>query len=77
VVFVGLFLGHANSAINPCIYAIFNKEYRSSLMAVNRACLPSLHGSRVPRTLNQGLVKLTQIGTGNLTIREQANSLAD
>ena len=77
VVFVGLFLGHANSAINPCIYAIFNKEYRSSLMAVSRACLPSLHGSGDPRTLNQGLVKLTQLGTGNLTIREQANSLAD
>ncbi|EDO34996.1 predicted protein, partial [Nematostella vectensis] len=28
VLFVGLFLGHANSAINPWIYFMFNKDYR-------------------------------------------------
>lgn len=26
--FLGFFLSHANSAINPCIYAIFNDNYR-------------------------------------------------
>lgn len=72
VMFIGLFLGHANSAINPCIYAIFNKEYRSGFSSVQRACLPTLHGSRVPRNVNQsGSMKRTQFGTEEMTMREQ------
>jgi len=70
VMFIGLFLGHANSAINPCIYAIFNKECRSSLRSFNRACLPMLPRSRVPRTSNQNTMKLTEFGTEGTT-REQ------
>ena len=67
VMFIGLFLGHANSAINPCIYAVFNKEYRSSLRSFNRACLPRLPGSRIPRTTNQNTMKLTEFGTEGTT----------
>jgi len=70
VMFIGLFLGHANSAINPCIYAIFNKECRSSLRNCNRVCLPMLPGSRVPRMSNQNTIKLTEFGTEG-TAREQ------
>lgn len=70
VMFIGLFLGHANSALNPCIYAIFNKECRSSLRNFNRACLPMLHGSRLPRMTNQNTMKLTEFGTEGTT-REQ------
>lgn len=70
VMFIGLFLGHANSAINPCIYAIFNKECRGSLRSFNRACLPMLLGSRVPRTTNHNTMKLTEFGTEGTT-REQ------
>ena len=31
VAFLGLFFGHANSAINPFIYIIFNSDYRKGL----------------------------------------------
>ena len=67
VVFIGLFLGHANSAINPCIYAIFNKECRSSLRSVNRTCLPMLPRSHVSRTANQNTMKQTYLGTEDTT----------
>ena len=70
VMFIGLFLGHTNSAINPCIYAIFNKEYRSGFLSVHRACLPTLHGSRVPRNFNQSSIRVTQFGTEEMTMRE-------
>lgn len=67
VMFLGLFLGHANSAINPCVYAIFNKECRGSLRSVNRTCLPMLPLSRVPRTTNQNTMKQTYLGTEDTT----------
>jgi len=70
VMFIGLFLGHANSAINPCIYAIFNKEYRSSLTTVQRPCLPMLHENVVPRNFNQSSMRKTQLGTEEMTMRE-------
>ena len=74
VMFIGLFLGHANSAINPCIYAIFNKECRGSLRSFNRACLPILSGSRVPRITNQNTMKLTEFGTEGTTRQQGKRS---
>ena len=63
VSFLGLFLGHANSAINPCIYAIFNKECRASLRGAKGACFPTMHGSRVPIiATNQNTVRQTDLG---------------
>ena len=71
VVFIGLFLGHANSAINPCIYAIFNKECLAPLRRVQGACLLTLPGSRVPMTsTNQNTVRQTDFGLEE-TAREQ------
>lgn len=71
VSFLGLFLGHANSAINPCIYAIFKKECRVSLRGANGACLPTIHGSRVPMmTTNQNTVRQSDLGFEETT-REQ------
>ena len=66
IMFFGLFLGHANSAINPCIYAIFNKEYRSGLLSLHRACL-----SRISRRPNHSRIRMTQLATEETT-REQA-----
>lgn len=71
VLFIGLFLGHANSAINPCIYAIFNKEYRSSLTRVHCACLSVLQVSRVSRNFNKSSLRRTQFGTEKIAMREQ------
>ncbi|XP_068744524.1 QRFP-like peptide receptor [Montipora capricornis] len=73
VMFVGLFLGHANSAINPCIYAIFNKEYRSGFTNVNRAFLSSLnHASRVPLShLNSSSLRRTQLPTAQMAKQEK------
>ena len=63
VSFLGLFLGHANSAINPCIYAIFNKECRASLRGAKGACFPTMHESRVPIiATNQNTVRQTDLG---------------
>lgn len=71
VMFLGLFLGHANSAINPCIYAIFNKECRSSFMSVHRACLPTLPRSRALWKPNQStMIQQTNFGMEETT-REQ------
>ena len=39
IFFYCLFVGHANSAINPCIYFAIHKEYRQGLLQVTR-----LHG---------------------------------
>lgn len=32
--FIGYFLGHVNSALNPCIYVTFSESYRQSFKAV-------------------------------------------
>ena len=75
VIFIGLFLGHANSAINPCIYAIFNKEYRNGfLTSLHCACLSTLQGSQVPRNFNQSSVRRTQLGADDMSLREQRRS---
>lgn len=73
VMFVGLFLGHANSAINPCIYVIFNKEYRSGFIGVNRTLLSTLNqASRVPMTyLNQSSTRRTQPPTEEIAMRDR------
>ena len=40
--FIGMFLGHANSALNPCIYVICNESYRKGFRKVLRsACTNS------------------------------------
>ena len=36
IMFYCLFAGHANSAINPCIYFAIHKEYRKGLLQVMR-----------------------------------------
>ena len=36
IMFYCLFVGHANSAINPCIYFAIHKEYRKGLIQVTR-----------------------------------------
>lgn len=69
VMFIGLFLGHANSAINPCIYAIFNKECRGSLRSISRTCLPMFPRSEVPRISNHNTMRQTYLGT-EATTRE-------
>ena len=75
VIFIGLFLGHANSAINPCIYAIFNKEYRNGFTSLHCACLSMSHGSQVPRkSVNQSSVRRTQLAADDMTLREQRKS---
>ncbi|XP_067022613.1 QRFP-like peptide receptor [Acropora muricata] len=76
VMFVGLFLGHANSAINPCIYVIFNKEYRSGFIGVNRTLLSTLNqASRVPLTyLNQSSLRRTQPPTEEIAMRDRRSA---
>ena len=51
LMFFGYFLGHANSAINPCIYAIFNENFRKGFRDVvlcrcrRRRVAPAVQGS--------------------------------
>ena len=44
--FAGRFLGHINSAVNPCMYFILNKEYRNGVKQVCR-CLCCIKGRAV------------------------------
>ena len=37
IMFYCLFVGHANSAVNPCIYFAIHKEYRKGLIQVTRS----------------------------------------
>lgn len=48
IMFYCLFVGHANSAINPCIYFAIHKEYRKGLVQVARhvCCLGDVNVSR-------------------------------
>lgn len=47
VAFLGLFFGHANSAINPFIYIIFNSDYKKGMKKVLKRCHFSCKSNRV------------------------------
>lgn len=53
LVFMGYFLGHANSAINPAIYAIFNSNFRKGFRDV---LLCRCRRNRVAPQVNAGTV---------------------
>ena len=38
--FFAMFLGHSNSAINPCLYVIFNKDFRRGFKDILCLCVP-------------------------------------
>ena len=66
--FMGYFLGHANSAINPTIYAIFNSNFRKGFKDIllcrcrrNRVAPQSNVGSAVGRDGTYGGVALTRV----------------
>ncbi|XP_078357503.1 substance-P receptor-like [Oculina patagonica] len=40
---VGLFLSHATSAINPCLYVVFNKDIRKGFQNIISSCLFICH----------------------------------
>lgn len=40
VSFFALFLGHSNSAINPCLYLIFNEDFRRGFKDILLLCIP-------------------------------------
>ena len=44
-IFFGLLLGHTNSAINPCIYVIFNRDFRQGFLEFLRTCSSCCRGN--------------------------------
>ncbi|XP_020904445.1 substance-P receptor isoform X1 [Exaiptasia diaphana] len=50
ILFLGLLLGHSNSAINPWIYFIFNKDYRRNLKDLCRVPCGKYNYKHVPVT---------------------------
>ena len=68
--FMGLFLGYANSAINPTIYAIFNSNFRNGFRDIllcrcrcfrNRVAPQTNVGSAIGRDGTYGGVALTSV----------------
>lgn len=66
--FMGYFLGHANSAINPTIYAIFNSNFRKGFKDIllcrcrrNRVGPQTNVGSAIGRDGTHGGVALTRV----------------
>jgi len=47
VAFIGLFLGHANSAINPFIYIIYNSDYQKGMKKALKFCRCPCKSNRV------------------------------
>lgn len=53
VAFLGLFLGHANSAINPFIYIIFNSDYQRGMKNALKRCRCPCKSNRVRMRTNR------------------------
>ena len=43
VEFFNIWIGHANSAINPCVYILLNAKFRKELLVMFSSCCPCLH----------------------------------
>ena len=52
ILFYCLFVGHANSAINPCIYFAIHKEYRQGLLQVTRLLVCQLRDKTCRTSFN-------------------------
>lgn len=48
--FSALFIMHSNAAINPCIYFMFNKNYRKGLKEIFQCCAQMFNGLQKPTT---------------------------
>ncbi|XP_068711256.1 QRFP-like peptide receptor [Montipora foliosa] len=64
VAFIGLFFGHANSALNPFIYIIYNSDYQKSLKKVLLHCCCHWKSDRVRmRTIRSSLESIPSLRT--------------
>ena len=54
VVFIGYFFGHLNSAINPCVYAIFNVNFRRGFIDILKTLQCRPHFKIQPLSANEG-----------------------
>ena len=53
VAFLGLFFGHANSAVNPFIYIIYNSDYQKGMKKVLKRCRFPYKSNRVRMRSNR------------------------